>query len=132
MRCGKLNQFVLTFIYFKGAYLALQNQFIANNTQINLRSIGLSSDNPSGALQCITDKKPCCFGQDPMLGWWYKPNGMVVHWNTSDMVLFGSRGDNGEVYLNHPNGVTMIPTGRFCCVIPDATDTNQTLCVIIG
>lgn len=132
MRYGKLNQFVLTFIYFKGAYLALRNQFIANNTQINLRSIGLSSDNPSGALQCITDRKPCCFGQDPMLGWWYKPNGMVVHWNTSDEVLFGSRGDNGEVYLNRPNGVTRIPTGRFCCVIPDATDTNQTLCVIIG
>ena len=118
--------------FFAGVYLALRNHFIANNSQINIRSIGQYSDNPNSALQCITDRKPCCFSRDPQLGWWYRPDGTLVHWNRSDVVIYGSRGDNGEVYLNRPNNVTLSSAGRFCCVVPDATDTNQTLCVTIG
>ena len=33
--------------------------------------------------------------------------------------------------LNRPSGVES-PTGQFCCEVPDATITNQTLCVNIG
>ena len=33
--------------------------------------------------------------------------------------------------LNRPSDV-MSPTGLFCCEVPDATDTDQTLCVNIG
>jgi hypothetical protein len=117
---------------FAGVYLALRNQFIANNTQINIRGIGLSSDNPNGALQCITDRKPCCFSQEPRHGWWYQPDGMLVHLNTYTSGVALHRGDNGEVYLNRPSSASVSPTGRFCCVVPDATNTNQTLCVIIG
>lgn len=122
----------LLIINFAGVYLALRNQFIANNTQINTRSVGLSSDNPDGAVQCITDRKPCCFSQDPRLGWWYQPDGLLVHWNTSGVVFHRNREDNGEVYLYRSSGATMTPTGQFCCVVPDATNRNQTLCVIIG
>ena len=50
----------------------------------------------------------------------------------SDMAFFRSRGDNGEVYLNRPNNASLFQTGQFCCEVPDATNTNQTLCVIIG
>ena len=126
-------------IHFIGVYLALRNQFIANNTQINIRSIGQYSDNPNGALQCITDRKPCCYNPNHRYGEWYLPNGMLVHIRgikpESDVEFYRNRGDNGRVYLNCPtnNDITaMTPTGRFCCEVPDATDTNQTLCVIIG
>ena len=33
--------------------------------------------------------------------------------------------------LNRPSNVES-PTGQFCCEVPDATNTNQTLCVNIG
>ena len=26
----------------------------------------------------------------------------------------------------------MSPTGMFCCIVPDATDTDQTVCANIG
>ena len=69
--------------------------------------------------------------QNPQHGEWYLPNGTLVQGTSSDTAFYRGRGDNGEVYLNHPTDVKS-PTGRFCCEVPDATDTNQTLCAIIG
>ena len=113
-----------------GVYLALRGVHITNNSNINIRSIGQSSDNPNGALQCITDNLRCC-SQDPRLGEWYQPNGALVQGTTSTTAFYRSRGANGEVSLNRPSGVES-PTGRFCCEVPDGTITNQTLCVNIG
>ena len=59
---------------FAGVYLVLKGHFIANNSHINIRSIGQSSDSPNGALQCITDKSPSdCRHRH---GEWYLPNGI--------------------------------------------------------
>ena len=111
-----------------GIYLVLKGYFTANNSQINIRSIGLS---PNSSLQCITDRNPCCSSQDPQLGEWYLPNGELVQGANSITALYRSRGDNGEVSLNRPNAV-FSPTGQFCCQVPNAANINQTLCVIIG
>ena len=124
------------YYHFTGVHLALRNQFISNNTQVNIRSIGLSSDSPNGALQCITDKNPCCFSSPHRRGEWYLPNRMLVLYQASQLNVgfYRSRGDNGRVYLNRltSNNITQSPNGRFCCEVPDATDTNQILCVVIG
>ena len=104
---------------------------ITNDSNINIRSVGQSSDNPNGALQCITDKIRCCMSQNPRPGEWYLPTGALVHGGTSTTEIYRSRGDNGEVSLNRPSNVES-PTGLFCCEVPDATGTNQTLCVNIG
>ena len=114
-----------------GAYLALRGIFIANNSQVNIRNIGQFSDSPSGALQCITDRIPCCMSQNPSLGEWYQPNGELVRGTTSTTAFYRTRRDNGEVFLSRPSGVES-PTGLFCCEVSDATDSNQTLCVNIG
>ena len=116
-----------------GVYLALRGAYVANNSNINIRSIGQSSDRPNGALQCITDRMPCCLRQNPRLnlGEWYLPNRQLVQGSTSTAVFYRNRGNNGEVSLNRPSDV-MSPAGRFCCEVSDATDTNQTLCAIIG
>ena len=113
-----------------GVYLAMRNQFIANNSQVNIMSIGLSSDNPNSALQCITDKNPCCF-RNPRLGEWYLPNGMLVQGIISIAVFHRNRDNNGEVTLNRPSDI-MSPTGQFCCQVADATNVNQKGCIIIG
>ena len=108
----------------------MRGHFIANNTQINIRSIGLSSDNPDGALHCITDKNP-----DSIHGEWYFPNRVLINESSSENnSMFYRSGGNGydrEISLNHPRNVTS-PTGQFCCEVPDVTDIIQTLCVIIG
>ena len=114
-----------------GVYLALRGAFIANNSQVNIRNIGQSSDSPNGALQCITDRSPCCATPPNRRGEWYLPNGALVQGTTSTTAVYRNRGDNGEVSLNRPSDV-MSPIGLFCCEVPDATDTNQTLCVNTG
>ena len=113
-----------------GVYLVLRGVHITNNSNINIRNIGLSSDSANGALQCITDNLRCC-NRDPQLGEWYLPNGALVQGTASTTAFYRNRGANGEVSLNRPSGVES-PTGLFCCEIPDATNTNQTLCVHIG
>ena len=116
---------------FIGIYLTLRNQYIANNSQINIESITESTDISNGALQCITDMSPCCQGQDPQRGEWYLPNGELVQGTTTTTAFYRSRGNNGEVFLNRPSMV-MSPTGRYCCEVANAANENQTLCVIIG
>ena len=114
-----------------GVYLALRGLHIANNSNINIRNIGQSPDSPNGALQCITDRMPCCFSLGHRFGEWYLPSRTLVQGVMSTEVFYRNRGDNGEVSLNRPTDV-MSPFGQFCCEIPDATNTVQTLCVNIG
>ena len=109
----------------------LRNQFIANNSQVNIKSIGVSTDNPNGALWCVADMFPCCLSQDPQHGEWYLPYGELVQGTDSTVAFYRSRGDNGEVSLNRPSNI-MSPTGRYCCEVANAANMNQTLCVIIG
>ena len=51
---------------------------------------------------------------------------------TSTSFLYRNRGfDDGTVNLNRPSDVIM-PTGLFCCEIPDIAGDNQSLCAYIG
>ena len=115
-----------------GVYLALRGVHITNNSNINIINIGQTSDSPNGAVQCITDHLNCCNQMSPgQRGEWYLPNGALVQGTASTTAFYRDRGANGEVTLNRPSGVES-PTGLFCCEAPDATNTNQTLCVHIG
>ena len=81
-------------------------------------------------FQCITDKMPCCRGEN--IGEWQFPNGTAVPLIGSATTFYRNRGSgDGAVNLNRLNDV-MMPTGRFCCVVPDATNTDVTMCAIIG
>ena len=113
-----------------GVYLTLRGESIGTNSNVNIRNIGLSSDNPNGALQCITDRNPCCKG-NPRLGEWYLPDGGIVQERQSTTEFYRNRGTSGEVFLNRPS-VTMSPTGQFCCEVADYSGNNQTVCVNIG
>ena len=104
----------------------MRGAFIAKDSNVNIRNIGYSN----GALQCITDKTSCC--ETPTVGEWLLPSGASIQQTVSNgMEFYVTRGSSGEVWLNRPSDV-MSPTGQFCCRVPDATDTNQILCVNIG
>ena len=118
-------------LHSSGVYLALRGVYIANNSNIDVRHIGKSSDDPNGALQCVTDIILCCMSQNHTLGEWYQPNGTLVQETTSTMSFYTTRGYDGNVSLNRYSGVES-PTGLFCCEVPDSTNTSQILCVNIG
>ena len=46
--------------------------------------------------------------------------------------FYRNRGDDGTVNLNQVDDSVMMPTGQFCCIIPDATEVYQTVCASIG
>jgi hypothetical protein len=69
-------------------------------------------------------------GRFGALGEWVYPNGSLVRIKDSGDDIYRDRG-LGIVRLNRRNNA-LSPTGQFCCVIPDATSTNKTICVNIG
>ena len=110
-----------------GVYLSLKEVVHSNNSVILVMEIG----EMSSALQCITDRKPCCSGSGG-IGQWQTPTGEPLAMGMSLNSFFQSRGNNdGSVNLNR-NSEAMSPTGQYCCVIPDATGVDQTLCANIS
>ena len=97
-------------------------------------SNGVTDATSNNGLQCITDRRPCCAAQPNRQGEWIFPdNGGNVPGLAQNPTSFSrNRGDDGTVNLNRLNSDVMMPTGRFCCVVPDATSVDQTVCANIG
>ena len=98
-----------------------------------LTTNGVTDAAANNGLQCITDRRPCCAAQPNRQGEWFFPDdGGMVPKQDGATTFFRNRGDDGTVNLNRVNSDVMMPTGRFCCVVPDAMDVDQTLCANIG
>ena len=110
-----------------GVYLSLKGTVYANNDAIPITEIGTTS---STGLQCITDRMPCCAG--PQIGQWNFPNGTHVPMQSNVATFYRNRGDDGTVNLNRLNTNIMMPTGLFCCEVPDAVGDVQRLCTNIS
>ena len=103
-----------------------------NNSVVPVTEIEQTTTSNNG-LQCITDRRPCCATPPNRHGEWFFPdNDGVVPTQAGATTFYRNRGDDGTVNLNRLNSDVMMPTGRFCCVVPDATGVDQTLCVNIG
>ena len=50
----------------------------------------------------------------------------------SATTFYSNRGDDGTVNLSHLNTSLMLPTGLFCCEVPDVNNVNESHCVNIG
>ena len=119
---------------YPGVYLSLKGVVYPNNSVILITEIEQTTSN--NGLQCITDKRPCCATPPNRDGEWFFPDGGVVPVIGKEpnraTTFYRSRGDDGTVNLNRVNSDVMMPTGRFCCVVPDNTSTDVTVCVQIG
>ena len=109
-------------------YLSLKGTVYANNSAIHITEIGETNT----GLQCITDRRPCCSAFGGRTGEWLFPNGTAVPIQDVSTSFYRTRGDDGTVNLNRRNNNIFMPTGLFCCEIPDALDIMQTLCVNIS
>ena len=114
-----------------GVYLSLGGMVYANNDAIPITEIGTTANT---ALQCITDRMPCCAAAaaEDRLGAWLFPNGMSIPRQGLSATFYRTRGDDGTVNLNRDNTNVMMPTGQFCCEVPDALNVMQRLCANIG
>ena len=75
---------------------------------------------------------PCCGTPLHITGeWYFSDSGRVPILDAGATSFYRNRGDNGEVNLNRLNSNIMMPTGRFCCKVPDATNALQTVCAKI-
>ena len=119
------------FIYTTGVYLSLKGVVYPNNSIILITEIE-QTDSTYNGLQCITDKRQCCRSDPNRHGEWFFPDEEMVPTMVSATTFYRNRGDDGTVNLNRLNSDVMMPTGRFCCVVPDATSTNVTVCANIG
>ena len=117
-----------------GVYLSLKGVVYANNSVIQITEIGETNDTSNNGLQCITDRRPCCQAPSNRFGEWYFPGGMttVLGPLQGPTTFSRTRGYDGTVNLNRVNANVMMPTGLFCCVVPDVTSTDTTTCINIG
>ena len=128
---------VLIVCIYTGVYLSLKGVVYPNNSVILITEIEQTNSTSNNGLQCITDRKPCCASLPNRHGEWFFPdNGGVVPpigtGASRATSFYRNRGDDGTVNLNRVNNNVMMPTGRFCCVVPDANDVNQRVCANIG
>ena len=114
-----------------GVYLSLKLKGVvyANNSVIQITEIGETDpDDLNEGLQCITYKMPCCRFSFRAGEWYmYTPERTIVPGPGTSVNFYRNRGyDDGTVNLNRPSDV-MIPTGLFCCVVPDVLNVTQSV-----
>ena len=114
-----------------GVYLSLKGVVYPNNSVILITEIEQTNTTSNNGLQCITDRSPCCASQPNRAGEWFFPDGVMVPNSVSATSFYRNRGDDGTVTLNRLNNDVMMPTGRFCCVVPDAIGISQWACTVI-
>ena len=91
------------------------------------------SDSVNNVLQCHTNMEGCCIGNRTyrwLRGEWLFPNGSAFRINGDGDDFYRNRGP-GVVNLNWRNN-SRIPTGLFCCVIPERPenpDSEQKACI---
>jgi hypothetical protein len=112
-------------------YFLLRGTVYANNSVIPITAIGKTNSTSNTGLQCITDRIPCCVTYPNRVGQFFFPDGTVVPIIRGATSFYRTRG-NGTVNLNRLNCNVFMPTGLFCCVVPDAQNVMQRVCATIS
>ena len=127
----QLNEISYNFNNDIGVYIRLNGTSYPNNSNIVITDIGQGED---GALYCITDLIECCQKNQTTTGTtrgeWLDPNGEEVGLISTNETFYKKRG-RSKVYIYRRAG-SILPVGKFCCEVPDATYTDITVCVNIG
>ena len=116
-----------TVVLCVGVHIQLNGCIVGENGSVSITDIG-ENDN---AVLCITDKEVCCRDPPGRAGEWFFPG------TGNEMV--GTTGDGGDFYRDRDRGVArlnrrnnaIMPTGLFCCEIPDRNDVPRRLCIMI-
>ena len=129
--CSKNYQilYIIKELFCLGVYIQLRGVRLSNNSEVFITDIG---EGDTASVLCFTDKTDCCRtfdGYRGPVGEWYFPNESTV----------GILGYGGSFYRNRGQSVVrlhrrhnvMMPTGPFCCEVPDANDITQRICIAV-
>ena len=105
-----------------GVYFQFNGTSYTNNSRVNITDIG-EGDN---SLVCVTNNTSCCKN---LVGEWYFPNGSAVKIEGAGEAFYRNRGP--RMVRLHRRYNAMMPTGPFCCVVPDTNRVDQTTCIIV-
>ena len=108
-----------------GVHIQLNGCIIEENDSVSITDIG-EDDN---AVLCMTDRMGCCKSTVGGTGEWSFPNNERVGTIGGGGDFYRDRGQ-GVVRLNRRNNA-MMPTGLFCCEIPDRNNVTRRLCIMI-
>ena len=112
-------------IYLTGVYFQLSGVNYNNNSIVSITDIG---EGNSDSLLCFTNNINCC--ESLRRGEWYFPNNMSeVRTEGEGYSFYRDRGQS-VVRLHRRHNAT-IPTGPFCCEIPDANYATQRVCITV-
>ena len=120
-----LNNIIVCLV---GVYIQLFSGVrLSNNSVVLITDIG-EDDN---SVLCMTNKTDCCSRADGGVGGeWYFPNRTNVDIEGSGGSFYRDRGPS--VVCPHRRHNAMMPTGPFCCEVPDTNYVNQILCIIVS
>ena len=105
----------------------LDGRTYPNNSVFLMTDVGADDS----ALLCVTDRVNCCDQLPNRMGEWFYPNGEPVPNLATGENFYRNRGSQ-VVRLNRRNSA-LSPTGKYRCVVLDASGTSQTLIAnIIG
>ena len=112
-------------IDFSGVSFFLNGRVLPNNSVVLLSDIGEGSS----ALFCLTDRTRCCstIAGGERRGAWRFPNGSEIMQGGD----FHRNRSHSSVILNRRNDAVG-PTGIYKCAIPDSTNTNRALHVLLN
>jgi hypothetical protein len=108
-----------------GVHIRLRGRIIEENDSVSITDIGENN----AAVLCMTDKMECCKSMVGGTGEWYYPNNDTVGTVGGSEDFYRNRGQR-VVRLNRRNNA-MMPTGPFCCEVPDRNNVMQRMCVMI-
>ena len=110
--------------YLTDVYFQLNGVNYSNNSIVNITDIG---EGVSDSLLCFTNNTNCC--ESPRRGEWYFPNMSIVRIKGEDGSFYRDRGPS-VVRLHRRHNATM-PTGPFCCEIPDANNVTHRIYITV-
>jgi hypothetical protein len=121
-RYGSLSLFKYSYtteVFCLGVHIHLNGETIEGNESVSITDVGEND----AAVLCMTDKEECCIYPPGRAGEWYYPSNEVVGHMGTVGDFYRNRG-RGVVRLNRRNNA-MMPTGSFCCEIPDRDNVTQ-------
>ena len=105
---------------------AFHGRYYQDNGVVNIDTSDNSDNN--NILKCHTNKENCCkFQGSGGEGEWLFPNQSKVNTASQNHGFHRNRGE-GVVNLNWKENAR-IPTGLFCCVIPNPENPEQKACI---
>ena len=111
---------------FVGIYFQLREVNYNNNSEVSITDIGIDEN----SLQCVTDNTYCCGNVDWRMGDWFFPNTSMIKIEGKGESFYRDRVQS-RVRLHRRHNATM-PTGSFCCEIPDTSNVTQEICIMVG